>query len=350
MLNRMYSVSHEFHYNLVRLIDGLTTNLHADCIYNHNYPYFRCIDEAAIGSDFFFCARPVRLFPTITLDIHPDRTAFRGVAAMPILHDKLEEALESRRKRHIQRRLPEPNTPFSATSPVDFCSNDYLSLSIYAPLRTRFLERINVSEHVLGSGGSRLLVNPTHHQELEDRLRRFFFEDVAHVHQPGAALLFNSGFDANAGLFACLPQKGDVVIIDEYIHASVHDGVRSSRAASSCFKFAHNDTKALRNLLLRITNEQPDVAQGKSSVIIAVETLYSMDGTFAPLLDIVKLIEELLPSGNGHLIVDEAHATGLYGSQGRGLVAHYQLENKVLARLVTFGKALASSGGMHSSY
>jgi 8-amino-7-oxononanoate synthase len=269
---------------------------------------------------------------------------------MPVLQDKLEQALESRRKRQILRRLPDPTPSSDSASPplIDFSTNDYLSLSTYPPLRARFLEKVNSFDHVLGSGGSRLLVNPSHHQELEDRLRRFFFDDVELTKDSGEALLFNSGFDANAGLFACLPQAGDVVLMDEYIHASVHDGVRASRASKSCFLFPHNDMSAFRNLLSNIVHDSAGISRGTSSVIVAVEALYSMDGTFAPLDQIVAMVDELLPLGNGHIIVDEAHATGLFGPMGRGLVAHFRLESKVLARLVTFGKALAGNGGAHT--
>ena len=264
---------------------------------------------------------------------------------MPILQDKMLEALESRRKRQILRHLPDPVPSSDSTQLIDFCSNDYLSLSSFPPLRTRFIEKIRASDHVLGSGGSRLLVNPLHHQNLEDRLLKFYF-DLEHIREPGAALLFNSGFDANAGLFASIPQDGDVVIMDEYIHASVHDGVRASRASKSCYTFGHNDMKAFRQLLEGVRNESTDIAEGRASVIIAVEALYSMDGTFAPLPDIVALVDELLPLQNGHIIVDEAHATGIYGPNGRGITAHYRLEDRVFARLVTFGKALAGNGGM----
>ena len=83
-------------------------------------------------------------------------------------------------------------------------------------------------------------------------------------------------------------------------------------------------------------------------MIVAVESVYSMEGSFAPLLGIVELLESLFPGGNAHLVVDEAHATGVFGPQGRGMVAQLGLESKVFARLVTFGKSLSVSGGMYS--
>lgn len=258
------------------------------------------------------------------------------------LEKKLEASLQSRRQRQILRSLPPPtssNPHDDDRQLIDFTSNDYLSLTSYEPLRRRFLEKLGESRDVLGSGGSRLLVNGAGHQALETRLATFF--------DSPAALLFNSGFDANVGFFTCVPQEGDVVVYDEYIHASVHDGIRASRARGQerNGSFAHNSVESLRGVLQQFISEVPGLRSGGSNVIVAVETLYSMDGTFAPLVEIVELVETLFPAGNGYVVVDEAHATGLYGRDGRGLVSHFGLEKRVFARLHTFGKALGSSGG-----
>lgn len=260
---------------------------------------------------------------------------------MSSLHDKLQAALASRKRREILRKLPPPTQSpcLDDGTLVDFVSNDYLSLTTYPLLRERFLGKLQAAPDVLGSGGSRLLVNGAAHHGLEERLASFFGAP--------AALLFNSGFDANVGFFSCIPQNGDFVVYDEYIHASVHDGIRASRArgAGSHFSFAHNSPSSLRDVLIKLLQERADLRSGASSVFVAVETLYSMDGTFAPLAEIVGLVEALFPAGNGHVVVDEAHATGLYGNQGRGLTSLLGLEKKVFARLHTFGKALASAGG-----
>lgn len=249
------------------------------------------------------------------------------------LEYKLNAALTSREKRLIRRRLYDPSADAHL---VDFSTNDYLSLSRSPALRARFLARLAAAPDVLGSGGSRLLVNGHAHAALEARLAGFF--------RAPAALLFNSGFDANAGFFACVPQPGDAVVFDEHIHASVHDGVRASRVAARV-PFAHNSIPALRVALERLRQDRPGLVSGGSSVFIAVETLYSMDGTLAPLLEIVETVEELFPHGNGYVVVDEAHSTGVYGPQGRGLVAALGLEDRIFARLHTFGKALAATGG-----
>jgi len=248
------------------------------------------------------------------------------------LKTKLESALTSRDNRHIRRRLPDFLT---SELLIDFTSNDYLSLSTSHLLRNHFLFKLSTAPHVLGSAGSRLLVNDPAHAQLEDRLHLFFATETA--------LLFNSGFDANVGFFSCIPQKGDVIVYDEYVHASVHDGMHASRVDRECLiPFAHNSVEALR---LALTTARNRIENGQS-VFVAVESLYSMDGTFAPLTEMVEVIDEIFPAGNAYFIVDEAHSTGIYGPQGRGRVAMLGLENRVLARLHTFGKALAASGAV----
>ena len=311
-----------------------------------------------------------------------------GSSSRAVLDASLQPALTSRANRHILRSLPSDKTLLlrsrtntrsgrssndnsnSSTTPphppdpdpggpknahegaageagrdaeaggtVDFSSNDYLSLSSSLDLRTRFLDRLQASPNILGSGGSRLLDGGTlEHALLEERLRTFF--------DAPAALLYTSGYDANVGFFACIPRAHDVVFYDELIHASVHDGLRVSRAsASNTRAFGHNDVHALEGLLARLVGEREDVRAGTANVFVAVESLYSMDGDIAPLVAICETVEKLLPNHNGHVIVDEAHATGVYGPDARGLVALFGLEDRVAVRLHTFGKALASSGG-----
>ncbi|KAJ7154182.1 pyridoxal phosphate-dependent transferase [Mycena filopes] len=255
------------------------------------------------------------------------------------LDTRLAGALHLREKRAIRRRLPEPTTLSSKSSPIDFSSNDYLSLATSPALRAAFLAKLHAAPDILGSGGSRLLVNNHAHTALEARLAHFFAAP--------AGLLFNSGFDANVGFFSCVPGPGDVVLCDEYIHASVHDGLRASRVAPSAqLLFAHNFVSALHDRVVQLLHDRPGLKTGEQSLFVAVESLYSMDGTFAPLAEIVQILEECFPAHNAYLIVDEAHATGIYGPQGRGRVAELGLEDKVLARLHTFGKALAATGAV----
>ncbi|KAG7087651.1 hypothetical protein E1B28_013598 [Marasmius oreades] len=263
------------------------------------------------------------------------------------LNKASEDTLESRAKRRILRRLPPPSTP-TAKSVIDFTSNDYLSLSVSPHLHNHLLSTLSRSETILGSGGSRLLVNPATHHDLELRLATFFH------HTQEGTLLFNSGYDANVSFFSTVPQSGDVVVYDEYIHASVHDGIRSGCRAQRRVSFRNNDLASLTSVFEELLDNVDEnglglrLRNGTSSLFLAVESVYSMDGTFAPLKAMVQLLEGLFPCGNAYLIVDEAHATGLYGPQGRGRVALEELEGhpKILARLCTFGKALAATGAV----
>jgi 8-amino-7-oxononanoate synthase len=254
------------------------------------------------------------------------------------LESKLLIKLESRQEKSTYRQL----TIFGPKS-VDFSSNDFLSLSTSPKLREAFLTELTRQSNnfSLGSGGSRLLDgNSAYASELET--------SIADFHNAPAGLLWNSGFDANSGLFACLPQPGDVIIHDELIHASVHDGMKLSRASTK-LKFSHNSVSDLRDIVEQLVKTNPVLRNGGSSIFVAIESVYSMDGDIAPLAEIVELIEELLPLGNGHIVIDEAHGTGVLGPMGRGLVCQLGLEHKVFARLHTFGKSLACSGGQCAS-
>lgn len=141
-----------------------------------------------------------------------------------------------------------------------------------------------------------------------------------------------------------MPQHGDVILYDEYIHASVHEGMRLSRASVKKH-FAHNSISDFESNLNVIVKRDPDVRSGIHQVLVAVESVYSMDGDVAPIREMLQIMHRLLPKGNGHLIVDEAHSTGVFGAKGRGIVCELGVEDQVLARLHTFGKALTSTGG-----
>lgn len=204
---------------------------------------------------------------------------------------------------------------------VDFCSNDYLGFARSEKLKALVEAEIKKYPNYLnGSGGSRLLTgNTAFAEELEQRIAGF--------HQAEAGLIFNSGYDANLGLFSSLPQKGDTIITDELIHACIIDGARLSYA--SRFTFKHNDLDDLEKKL----------QNAKGIIYVAVESVYSMDGDEAPLKEMIQLMAKY----NANLIVDEAHATGVFG---KGLVQKLNLENEVFARTVTFGKALGSYGAI----
>ena len=251
------------------------------------------------------------------------------------LKDALTNALDKRKAQGTIRNLT-----IQPPGSVDFSSNDFLSLATSQELRDIYLEELRTGPSTvhLGSGGSRLLDgNSTYAEQLEN--------DIATFHRAEKGLLCNSGFDANAGLFSCLPQPGDAILYDEFIHASVHDGMRLSRAGQK-LAFAHNSAAALNATLEQLLCSDREIGAGRRNVFIAVEAVYSMDGDVAPLKEMVRVMHKMLPLGNGHLIVDEAHSNGVLGPQGRGLVCELGLEKEVSVRLHTFGKALACNGGV----
>ncbi len=208
------------------------------------------------------------------------------------------------------------------SSLIDFCSNDYLGFARSPELKKCFeAELSKYPAYRMGSSGSRLLAG-------NDRFTEELEQEIAAFHQSPSSLLFNSGYDANLGIFSCLPQRGDTIICDEYIHASIIDGARLSHA--SRFIFKHNDLDSLKQKL--------KLAKGR--IYIAVESVYSMDGDEAPLTDICALARQF----GAALIVDEAHATGIFGKSGRGLVHELELCNDVFARIITFGKGLGTHG------
>ncbi|MGZ3754201.1 MAG: aminotransferase class I/II-fold pyridoxal phosphate-dependent enzyme [Mucilaginibacter sp.] len=229
--------------------------------------------------------------------------------------DYIEKKLSERRAAGSYRTLRPENQR------VDFCSNDYLGLAHSAELKAMADAELNKLNPVLnGSTGSRLISgNLKYTEDLE--------KDIAAYHHSEAGLLFNSGYDANVGLFSSLPQRGDTLITDELIHASVIDGARLSYANRYTFK--HNDVESL----------EAKLKQAKGICYVVIESVYSMDGDRPPFLEILTLTEKY----QAYLIVDEAHAVGLYK---QGLVVHLNLQNRVFARIVTFGKALGCHGAI----
>ncbi|NAW51901.1 aminotransferase class I/II-fold pyridoxal phosphate-dependent enzyme [Elizabethkingia argentiflava] len=202
---------------------------------------------------------------------------------------------------------------------IDFLSNDYLGLAQNIKFQRDLLQLLHGDSRLLtGATGSRLLSgNSLHCTQTE------YF--IAQKHQVESATLFPSGYKANLALFSCIAGRNHTILVDEYIHRSVHDGCRLSYAKKK--KFKHNDVSHLEDLL----------SKTKGRVFIAVESLYSMDGDFAPLVEIVTLAEKY----SAWVIVDEAHAIGVFN---RGLVNEYGLQDRVLARVVTYGKAFALQG------
>ena len=238
---------------------------------------------------------------------------------MKDLPKSLVNKLRQREEANALRILPEPENL------VDFSSNDYLGFSqnrcIFEQAH-QYLLNANIISN--GSTGSRLITgNHSLHRKTEDF--------IADFHNSPAALMFNSGYDANIGLFSSVPQKEDIVLYDEYIHASIRDGLRLSNAKS--FKFRHNDTCHIENLIGRHK-------RGSGELYIVTESVFSMDGDTPQILDYIKVAEKY----NCRLIIDEAHALGVYGNKGQGIIQELGLESKIFARIVTFGKGLGCHG------
>jgi 8-amino-7-oxononanoate synthase len=255
--------------------------------------------------------------------------------SMSGLEHRLQTLLDRRRTTSTLRNLTLPKQ-----GQIDFSSNDFLSLSTSPSLKAAYISELQSSQLPLGSGGSRLLDGNSSYAESLEAL-------ITDFHGAETGLLFNSGYDANAGFFACVPQVSDVIVYDELVHASVHDGMRLSRC-SSTLAFAHNSVSALSAILKKLVEEHEGVKGGRNHVFVAVESIYSMDGDVAPLTQIVEVVQEALGKEGGYVVVDEAHSTGVLGEQGRGLVCELGLEKRIFARLHTFGKAVAANGGMSS--
>lgn len=209
---------------------------------------------------------------------------------------------------------------------VDFSSNDYLGLAASSRLAAAVTGAIARGVAV-GSGGSRLLRgNSEEHEALEAEAARFFAVE--------AALYFSSGYAANAALFATVPQRGDLIVHDALVHASAHEGLRLGRAAFVAA--THNDPDAFEDAITAWRR-----AGGTGRAWIAVESLYSMDGDRAPL----DALAEIAGQHQAFLLIDEAHATGVFGADGRGLAHHLEGRENVMT-LRTCGKALGCEGAL----
>ena len=208
----------------------------------------------------------------------------------------------------------------------DFTSPDFLALGESRVLRDAARDALERGVPI-GAGGSRLLRgNHPEHEALEDEAASFFGSE--------AALYFPTGFAANAALVATLPREGDLIVYDALIHASIRDGLDPARI--SAISVPHNDVTAMEDVIRQWRGQG-----GGGRVWISVETLYSMDGDRAPLDDLVVLASR----HEAMLLLDEAHATGVYGDQGRGLGADYEGAPNIIS-LHTCGKGLGASGAL----
>ncbi len=233
----------------------------------------------------------------------------------------LQQKLENRKQNQSFRELPLSNQL------IDFSSNDYLGFSkseiIFDETHQYLLDnnfRIN------GATGSRLISgNHNLYQETE--------HFIANFHQVETALIFNSGYDANVGFFGCVPQRNDIILYDELCHASIRDGILMSNAKS--YKFNHNDFEDLEEKINRF-----QISDFRFQVYVITESVFSMDGDCPNLVELIQVCEKY----NCYLVIDEAHSLGVFGQSGQGLVQEYQLQDKIFARIMTFGKGLGCHG------
>ena len=229
----------------------------------------------------------------------------------------LQKALQKREEENIVRQL-KPETQL-----IDFSSNDYLGLARNEMLSQEVAKEMGRGGfHKSGSTGSRLLTgNTIYAEKLEEK--------IADFHKAETALLFNSGYDANLGLLSSVAQRDDTFIYDSLSHASIIDGIRLSIAGKK-YKFEHNN----------VTDLEKKIRHATGKVFIVAESVYSMDGDFTPLREILSVCKQY----GAYLIIDEAHATGVFGPEGKGIVVAEESEAAIFARVFMFGKALGAHG------
>lgn len=233
---------------------------------------------------------------------------------MSYLRNFLAEQISRRRQDNNFRQLTIANG-------LDFTSNDYLGFARSTELSDKIKRRLESLPVSNGSTGSRLLSgNSKYGEEVEQRLCKVFNSE--------SFTIFNSGYTANLAVLSSIPGKGDTILYDEAVHASIKDGMRLSFAGR--FAFRHND---LEDLVAKLDRT-------KGHVYVVVESVYSMDGDVAPLKDLDKLSRQF----NFTLIVDEAHATGIFGDKGSGLASALDVAHSTAIRIFTFGKAMGCHG------
>jgi len=239
-----------------------------------------------------------------------------------MLPKKLNKKLQDRKEDDTFRQLG------VVSDLIDFSSNDYLGFASNDWIKEKANEIMSSLSLIKnGATGSRLLSgNHQLYNQLEQKLRQF--------HNTEAALVFNSGYDANVGCFQSIPQRGDVIVYDELVHASIRDGITLSHAKS--YKFKHNNLEDLNG---QLSARRQSAITGQE-IFVVTESVFSMDGDCPDLKKMVALCKEY----GAYLIVDEAHAIGVYGNQGQGLIHELGLEKDVFVRMITFGKALGAHG------
>jgi len=250
------------------------------------------------------------------------------------LHDRLAAIREQGLYRQLRRMdsSQSPRIEVNGRALLNFSSNDYLGFADEPELKAAAIQA--VEKFGAGSGASRLICGSlAPHHELEEALAAFKGVD--------AALTFSTGYAAAVGTISELVGKADVVVIDKLVHASIVDGARLSGAKLRVF--AHNDLEDLETILqwASSTHSPQSTVHSRKQVLIITESVFSMDGDCAPLREIVELKNKC----GAWLMVDEAHATGLYGTHRRGLAEELGVSGEIEVQMGTLGKAIGASGG-----
>ncbi|HTB84881.1 MAG TPA: 8-amino-7-oxononanoate synthase [Candidatus Sulfotelmatobacter sp.] len=255
---------------------------------------------------------------------------------MPSFDETLQARLGGLREQNLFRELRRvdsaqgPRIEIGGQKLLNFSSNDYLGLAGHPALKAAAVRA--VEKFGAGAGASRLVCGslaPFH--ELEESLARF--------KKTEAALTFATGYAAAAGAITSLVGKDDIIIIDKLVHASIVDAAKLSGAKLRVF--AHNDLEDLEDKLKWAAGLQAEIRNAKSEILVVTESVFSMDGDTAPLREIVGLKNKY----GAWLMVDEAHATGIFGKHGRGLADELGVSDQVEVQMGTLGKALGASGG-----
>jgi len=264
----------------------------------------------------------------------------------PARNEEDAQSLNARLRGKINQRIEQGNYRQLKSFPdlVDFSSNDYLGFARSKSLYERIKEYEQAHAELIfaGAGASRLISgNHALYGICEEKLASFY--------QSQKVLVFNSGYDANLGLFSSLCDRNDTILYDEDVHASIRDGIRLSHARS--FSFAHNDLESLKEKISYVEKTRKSAINSsrdkRGNIIVAIESVYSMEGV-KKTPEGKYAMEEIIEFCHDHgiyIIVDEAHATGIFGENGQGLVRERNLQEKVFARVHTFGKALGVHGG-----
>ncbi|KAF2462909.1 8-amino-7-oxononanoate synthase [Lindgomyces ingoldianus] len=254
----------------------------------------------------------------------------------PAFYRRLEQALDVHRENGNLAILK----PRWDDSVIDFTSSDFLSLSRSGRIRNAFLQELASlgNDWRLSASGSR-----TQYGNY-DYLRQVEAE-IAAFHGAETAWVCHSGFFANISVLEAVALPGDAIVWDELSHASTVVGLRVTVAAHK-LPFQHNNPDALREVLTRLKTEDPAFARGDRSVLICVESIYSMEGDMCPLREMVAVAKDMFPTGNAQFVIDEAHSNGIIGPNGAGLVQVLGLEKDIAIRVHMCSKALASTGGV----